>query len=95
MSGLYVAPEARVGYRYDALNDPVKIKAGFLSTGGLTTANNTMTFIGPDPDSGNIFAGMTVGAHTDNWEFGVNYDVVRGNNGSTTQVGTLSLLGRI
>jgi len=26
---------------------------------------------------------------------GVNYDWIRGNNGSTTQVGTLTLLGRI
>jgi Autotransporter beta-domain len=90
-----LSPEARIGYRYDALNDPVKLKAGFVSTGGLSTVNNTMTFIGPDPDSGNIFAGMTVGASTENWELGINYDVVRGNNGSTTQVGTLSLLGRI
>ena len=54
-----------------------------------------MTFIGPDPDTGNAVVGLSLGAHTDTWELGVNYDWVRGNNGSTTQVGILTVLGRI
>jgi hypothetical protein len=88
-------PEARIGYRYDFIDTPVKMKAGFASTGGLNAPNNTFTFVGPDPDTGNAVAGLSLGAGTDTWQLGVNYDWVRGNNGSTTQVGTLTLLGRI
>ena len=93
--GINLVPEARIGYRYDLLQQAVKIKAAFDSTGGLGTAGNTMTFVGPDPDSGNTVLGLSLGAHTDTWELGVNYDWVRGNNASTTQVGTITILGRI
>src|SRR5581483_11052691 len=57
-------PEARLGYRYDLAGSPVKLKGGFLSTGGLGTASNTITFIGPDPDSGNIVAGASLSGGT-------------------------------
>jgi hypothetical protein len=93
--GATIVPEARLGYRYDLVNTPVKLKAGFVSTGGLKTPGNTFTFVGPDPDTGNAIAGLSLGAGTDTWQLGVNYDWVRGNNGSTTQIGTLTLLGRI
>jgi hypothetical protein len=93
--GFDLTPEARLGYRYDFLQQAVKIKAAFEATGGRSTAGNTMTFIGPDPDTGNAIAGLSLGAHTDTWELGLNYDWVRGNNGSTTQVGILTVLGRI
>jgi Autotransporter beta-domain len=90
-----LTPEARLGYRYDLLQQPVKIKAAFQSTGGRGTAGNTMTFIGPDPDTGNAIVGLGLGASTDTWQLGVNYDWIRGNNGSTTQVGIITVLGRI
>jgi uncharacterized protein with beta-barrel porin domain len=90
-----LTPEARLGYRVDMLKQPVKIKAAFESTGGRGTAGNTMTFIGPDPDTGNAIVGLGLGASTDTWQLGVNYDWIRGNNGSTTQVGILTVLGRI
>ena len=90
-----LTPEARLGYRYDLLQDAVKIKAAFESTGGRGTAGNTMTFVGPDPDSGNAIFGLSLGAATDTWHLGVNYDWIRGNNGSTTQVGIITVLGRI
>jgi len=77
------------------LKQAVKIKAAFESTGGRGTAGNTMTFVGPDPDSGNVVAGLSLGASTDTWQLGVNYDWIRGNNGSTTQVGIITVLGRI
>ena len=93
--GFDVTPEGRFGYRYDFVQNAVKIKAAFEATGGRATAGNTMTFIGPDPDTGNAIVGLSLGAHTDTWELGVNYDWVRGNNGSTTQVGILTVLGRI
>ena len=93
--GFDLTPEGRLGYRYDLLHQAVKIRAAFDSTGGLGTTGNTMTFIGPDPDTGNVFGGLSLGAGTDTWKLGVNYDWVRGNNGSTTQVGTLTVLGRI
>jgi hypothetical protein len=93
--GIDLTPEARAGYRYELLQQPVKIRAAFDSTGGLGTAGNTMTFIGPDPDAGNAVLGASLGAGTDTWHLGINYDWVRGNNGSATQVGTLTVLGRI
>jgi hypothetical protein len=93
--GFDLTPEARLGYRYDVLRQPVKINAAFQSTGGRGTAGNSLTFVGPDPDSGNAIVGLSLGASTDTWQVGVNYDWVRGNNGSTTQVGILTVLGRI
>jgi hypothetical protein len=93
--GATITPEARFGYRYDAVNMPVKLKGGFVSTGGLEVPGNTITFIGPDPDTGNAVVGLGLGAGTDTWHLGVNYDWIRGNNGSTSQIGTFSLLGRI
>ncbi len=93
--GFDLTPEGRFGYRYDFVQNAVNIKAAFEATGGRATAGNTMTFIGPDPDTGNAVVGLSLGAHTDTWELGVNYDWVRGNNGSTTQVGILTVLGRI
>jgi Autotransporter beta-domain len=90
-----LSPELRLGYRYDVLQQAVKIKAAFQSTGGRGTAGNTMTFVGPDPDSGNAILGLGLGAGTDTWHLGLNYDWIRGNNGSTTQVGILTVLGRI
>ena len=95
MFGATVSPEARLGYRYNVVDTPVKLRAGFVSTGGLNTPSNVMTFVGPDPDSGNAVAGLALGAGTDTWSLGVNYDWIRGNNGSTSQVGILTLLGRI
>ena len=93
--GVDLSPEARLGYRYDVVSSPVKLKAGFVSTGGLAVPGNTMTFVGPDPDTGNILLGGSLTAGTDTWSLGVNYDWLRGNNASTTQVGMVTLLGRI
>ncbi|MES2472639.1 MAG: autotransporter outer membrane beta-barrel domain-containing protein, partial [Pseudomonadota bacterium] len=93
--GFELTPGGRVGYRYELLQQPTKVKAGFESTGGLATAGNVLTFVGPDPDKGSALLGFSLGAGTDTWHVGVNYDWVRGNNGSTTQVGTISVLGRI
>jgi uncharacterized protein with beta-barrel porin domain len=93
--GMDLTPGARVGYRYELLGQPVKVKAAFESTGGLATAGNILTFVGPDPDKGNTLLGASLGLGTDTWHIGVNYDWLRGSNGSTTQVGTISVLGRI
>jgi hypothetical protein len=73
----------------------VKLNAGFVSTGGLGTVNNTIKFVGPDPDKGNSILGLGLGANTDTWQLGGQYDWVRGSNGSTTQVGIITLLARI
>jgi hypothetical protein len=93
--GFTLSPEARLGYRYDFINMPVKLRAGFVSTGGTATNGNAFTFVGPDPDSGNLLSGVSLGASTDTWQFGANYDWIHGNNGSTTQIGMLTVLGRI
>jgi hypothetical protein len=83
-------PEGRLGYRYDFLNGAVKIRGAFVSD-----PNNPFTLVGPDPSRGNVVAGATLGASTDTWSMGLNFDWVRGSHGSTTEVGTVSLLGRI
>lgn len=89
--GVFVLqPEARVGYRYDFLNDPIKVKAAFVSV-----PDSTFSITGPDPTHGNVVAGATLGASTDTWSMGLNFDWVRGSNGNTTEVGTFSILGRI
>jgi hypothetical protein len=93
--GFNFAPEARFGYRYDLAASAVKLKGAFLGTGGINTAGNSMTFVGPDPDTGNLIGGIGLNAGTDTWHLGVNYDYLRGNNGSVSQVGTITLLGRI
>ena len=66
-----------------------------LNTGGTSTVNNLMTFVGPDPDTGNLLGGLGLNFGTDTWHLGVHYDYLRGNNGSVSQVGTFTLLGRI
>jgi uncharacterized protein with beta-barrel porin domain len=83
-------PEGRLGYRFDFINDPVKVKGAFAAVPA-----DTFTITGPDPSRGNVVAGATLGASTDTWSMGVNFDWVRGSNGSTTEMGTFSLLGRI
>ena len=94
----YLQPSARLGYRYDLLNDPVKLRAAFADIAPNTTGNqpgNTFTIQGPDPSRGNYVAGLNLGATTENWTIGLSYDFVRGSNNATEQVGTISLLGRI
>jgi hypothetical protein len=84
-------PEARIGYRFELLNDPVKLRAAFASN----PDNTAFTITGPDPGRGNVVAGATLGASTDTFSLGVNFDWIRGSNGDTTEVGTVNLLGRI
>ena len=40
--GATISPEVRLGYRYDFINAPVKLKAAFASTGGLTAPGNEL-----------------------------------------------------
>ena len=93
--GANFTPDLRLAYRYDLVSSPTKLRAGFASTGGLATTGNAFTYVGPDPDTGNAVVGAGISAGTDTWHLGVHYDWVRGNHGSTTQVGTITLLGRI
>ena len=69
--GVSLTPEMRLGYRYDFVNTPVKLKAGFVSTGGLSVPGNVLTFVGPDPDTGTAVVGGSLTAGTDTWSFGV------------------------
>ena len=93
--GINMTPEFRLGYHYDVVGSPVKLKAGFISTGGLDVPSNVVTFVGPDPDTGNVLAGASLSAGNSTWSLGVHYDWLRGNNASTTQIGMVTLLGRI
>ena len=90
LGDIYLQPEARAGYRYDFLSNATKLKASFASTPGTD-----FTLTGPDPDKGNIVLGGSLATTTGAWSIGVNYDYLRGNNGSISQVGTLTLVGRI
>jgi len=94
----YLQPEARAGFRYDFINDPVKLKAAFAysdTTGANAAPGSTFELTGPDPSQGNFVLGGTIAASADTWTLGLNFDFVRGSNGATQQVATLHLLGRI
>ena len=98
MGDFLLQPAARIGYRYDLLNDPTKLKAQFADLNpNLAGAQPGSQFIlqGPDPSRGNVVAGAALNATTENWTIGLNFDYVRGDHNETEEVGTLSLLGRI
>ena len=95
---VYLQPEARVGYRYDFVNDPVKLKAAFAyaDTSSVHTApGDTFEVTGPDPSRGNFVLGGSLSTTTDTWTLGLSFDLVKGNNDAFQQVGTLHILGRI
>ncbi len=87
----FLQPEARVGYRYDFLADPAKLKASFASV----TPASMFTLTGPDPGKGNLVAGGSLSVTTDAWSIGLNYDYIRATGGAVSQSGTISLVGRI
>jgi hypothetical protein len=94
----YLQPEARAGYRYDFVSDPVKLKAAFAYshvTTNTISAGDTFELTGPDPSQGNFVLGGTLAATTNAWTLGFNFDLVRGSNGAFQQVGTIHVLGRI
>lgn len=93
----FLQPAVRLGYRFDFLNDPVKLHAQFADDPSTLAKDpgGMFTITGPDPARGNVVAGAALNATTENWTIGLNYDFVRGSNNATEQVGTLSLLGRI
>ncbi len=97
LGDFFLQPSARAGYRFDFLNDPVKLKAQFADDPSTLAKDPGALFTiqGPDPSRGNVVLGAALNATTENWTIGLNYDFVRGSNSATEQVGTLSLLGRI
>lgn len=98
MGDFLLQPSARLGYRFDLLNDPTKLKASFADLNPALAGNQPgaqFTLQGPDPSRGNVVAGAALNATTDNWTIGLNFDYVRGSHNETEEVGTLSLLGRI
>jgi len=94
LGDFFVQPDLRLGYRYDFLNDPMKLKVSFADLGANVTPPQ-FTVTGPDPSQGNFVAGASLSATTDAWTIGANFDFVRGTNGATTEVGLIHLLGRI
>ena len=91
-------PSARLGYRFDLLNNPAKLRAQFADLDPVhagAQAGTPFTLQGPDPSRGNAVAGAALNATTDNWTIGLNFDYIRGSHNETEEVGTLSLLGRI
>ncbi|HVZ91620.1 MAG TPA: autotransporter domain-containing protein [Rhizomicrobium sp.] len=96
LGDFFLQPDVRLGYRYDFINDPQKLTAHFtnVASTGVTPGPN-FTLEGPDPSQGNFVAGASLSATTDAWTLGANFDFVRGENGATTEVGTIHLLGRI
>lgn len=95
---VYLQPEARAGYRYDFLNDPAKLKAAFAysdTSAALPAPGASFELTGPDPSQGNFVLGGSISTTTDTWTLGLSFDLVKGNNSSFQQVGTLHVLGRI
>ncbi|HEY0106861.1 MAG TPA: autotransporter outer membrane beta-barrel domain-containing protein [Rhizomicrobium sp.] len=94
----FLQPAARLGYRFDLLADPEKLKAAFADTNPNLSGDqngNEFTLQGPDPSRGNVVLGASLNATTESWTIGLNYDFVRGSHNATEQVGTFTLLGRI
>lgn len=95
---VYLQPEARAGYRYDFLSDPAKLKAAFAysdTSAALPAPGASFELTGPDPSQGNFVLGGSISTTTDTWTLGLSFDLVKGNNSSFQQVGTLHVLGRI
>ncbi len=94
----FLQPEGRVGYRYDLLNDPAKIKAAFAYSNVNNNSvgpGDTFTLTGPEPSQGSFVVGGSIATSTDSWTVGLNFDFVKGSNGAFQQIGTLHVLGRI
>src|SRR5262249_43577072 len=92
----FMQPELRAGYRYDFLANRIDLTASFPGvTAFSTTGENDFTITGPKPSKGFLLGGASLAATTGSWSIGVNYDLLSGSNGGMTQVGTLSLVGRI
>ena len=93
----YMQPELRAGYRYDFLADRIDLTAYFPGVSSTATGPGTgdFTITGPKPSKGDLLAGASISATTGAWSIGVNYDMLSGSRGSMTQVGTISLVGRI
>ena len=95
---IYLQPEARAGYRYDFVSDPVKLKAAFAYSDNSSVhpaAGDTFEVTGPDPSRGNFVLGGSLSTTTDTWTLGLSFDLVKGQNDAFSQVGTLHILGRI
>lgn len=91
-------PSLKIGYRYDFLNDPTRLRARFADinpSATTVTPGALMILQGADPSQGGLIGGVNLNATTENWTIGINYDFVRGTHNETEQVGTISLLGRI
>ncbi len=90
LGGFYLQPEARIGYRYDFLADPVKLKAMFTADPNA----DQFTLTGPAPAKGSLVLGAGFAATTGSWSLGFNYDFLNG-GGLTQHTGTLTLIGRL
>jgi hypothetical protein len=98
LGDFFLQPSARLGYRYDFLNDPQKLHANFADINPNVIGEQpgaSFVLQGADPARGNYVLGGALAATTDDWTIGLNYDFVRGSNNATEQVGSISLLGRI
>ncbi len=95
LSSFFLQPELRVGYRYDALASRVKLDASFPGVTGTGAGTGAFSIFGPSPTRGHLLAGASIAATTEAWSLGLNYDLLSGSNGSMTQVGVISLIGRI
>jgi uncharacterized protein with beta-barrel porin domain len=89
IGGFYIQPQGRIGYRYDFLADPVKLKAAFASVG------NQFTLTGPDPERSDVVAGGGLAVTTGSWSLGLNYNYIHGTGGAVSQTGVITLVGRI
>jgi len=95
LGGFYLQPEARIGYRYDLLGDPVKINARFAADPvNSIPAGTPFTLTGPDPAKGNLVVGAGFAVTTINWSIGFSYDLLSG-SGYTQHTGTFTLVGRL
>lgn len=96
-AGFYFQPEIRGGYRYDLVAGATKLKANFAGAPNdvpAVPAGVPFTIEGPPADRSSLVGGASLSTTTDTWSFGLNYDVLK-SSGGFSQMGTISLIGRI
>ena len=95
IGSVYLQPEVRIGYRYDFLADPVKLKVHFAADPlNSVAAGQPFQITGPDPAKGNFVFGAGLSTTTANWSIGLSYDLVSG-GGLTQHTGVFTLVGRL
>ena len=75
LGDFFLQPSARVGYRFDFLNDPTKLHAAFADIDSndfrQRSRAHPLPFRAPIPAVATLVGGLNLNATTDNWTIGL------------------------